>query len=92
MKDFDKTVSEKFHLENGCNISEQIDELLLHRDVQMNNLWIYIMVNGYAVPFIDNAVVGSNAADIYGTSLDYDETCKKLVSVREICDNVGFKL
>ena len=92
LQDFDEVLSEKFQIEDGYSITEKIDELLLHRDVQMNNLWIYIMVNGYVVPFIDNAVVGSKAADIYGTSLDYDETCKKLVSVREICANVGFTL
>ena len=30
----------------------------------MNNLWVYIMTNGYAVIFIDNASVGSEAAEV----------------------------
>ena len=58
----------------------------------MNNLWFYIMNSGYVVPFIDNATAGSAAADIYGSSLAYDETCEKLVDIKELCSDIGFKL
>ena len=57
----------------------------------MNNLWVYIMVNGYVVPFIDNATIDSDATDLYGTSMDYDETCRKLVNIRKLCSDIGFK-
>ena len=71
---------------------DRIEEILYHKDVQMNNLWIYIMTNGYVVPFIDNATAESEAQDIYGTSLAYDETCEKLIYIRELCDEIGFRL
>ena len=58
----------------------------------MNNLWFYIMTTGYVVPFIDNAEIGQPASDLYGTSLAYDETCEKLVLIRELLDDVGIKL
>ena len=90
LKEFDSIVDDKLKIKSGRKITEKIDDLLMYRKMQMNNLWIYIMENGYVVPFIDNAVVGSLASDLYGTSLDYDDTCKKLVNVREICDDVGF--
>jgi len=90
LKTFDEIVSGKLTVKFGKRIASQIDKVLLYRGVQMNNLWVYIMVNGYAVPFIDNATVDSAAADLYGTSLAYDETCEKLVSIREICSDIGF--
>ena len=60
--------------------------------MSMNNLWVYIMVSGYVVPFIDNASPDTDAKDIYGTSLAYDETCDKLVEIRKLCSDVGFEL
>ena len=63
-----------------------------YRKMKMNNLWLYIMANGYVVPFIDNASTDSDVTDLYGTSLAYDETCEKLVTIREICTDVGFNL
>ena len=59
--------------------------------MQMNNLWVYIMASGYVVPFIDNATVEARTADMYGTSLAYDETSEKMVTIRKICSDVGFK-
>ena len=89
---FEETMNEKLAIESGSELAKQIDEILSYRDVEMNNLWIYIMTNGYAVLFIDNASAGSEATDIYGTSLAYDETCQKLVNIREICSDIGFEL
>jgi hypothetical protein len=92
LENFEETVNEKLAIESGSELTKQIDEILSYRDVEMNNLWIYIMTNGYAVLFIDNASAGSEATDIYGTSLAYDETCQKLVNIREICNDIGFEL
>ena len=92
LETFDKTMNEKLTIEFGGRLTDAIDEILLHRDTRMNNLWVYIMTNGYAVLFIDNASVDSKAGDIYGTSLAYDETCQKLINIREICDDIGFRL
>jgi len=92
LQNFEETMNEKLAIESGSELAKQIDEILSYRDVEMNNLWIYIMTNGYAVLFIDNATVGSEATDIYGMSLAYDETCQKLVSIREICSDIGFEL
>jgi len=89
---FAETMNEKLAIEFRSELASDIDEILSYRDIEMNNLWVYIMTNGYAVLFIDNATVGSEATDIYGTSLAYDETCQKLVSIREICSDVGFEL
>jgi len=92
LQNFEETMNEKLAIESGSEMAKQIDEILSYRDVEMNNLWIYIMTNGYAVLFIDNASAGSEATDIYGTSLAYDETCQKLVNIREICSDIGFEL
>jgi hypothetical protein len=92
LETFDQTLNEKLAIEFGAELTNPIDEILLCRDIQMNNLWVYIMTNGYAVLFIDNASVDSDASDIYGTSLAYDETCQKLVNIREICSEIGFTL
>ena len=51
------------------------------------------MVNGYAVIFVDNATTSdSGETNIFGTSLAYDETCEKLIYIRELCDEIGFRL
>jgi len=92
LQNFEETINEKLAIESGSELTRQIDEILSYRDVEMNNLWVYIMTNGYAVLFIDNASVGTEATDIYGTSLAYDETCQKLVSIREICGDIGLEL
>ena len=89
---FDEILNEKLMIESGKRSTGQIDEALLHRDIQMNNLWAYIMSNGYVVLFIDNAAVGSQRANLYGTSLAYDETCEKLVNIRKLCSEIGFQL
>jgi hypothetical protein len=92
LNSLDEIVNEKLTIEPGKSNTDKIDRVLLYRDVAMNNLWIYIMNSGYVVPFIDNATSGSTAADIYGTSLAYDETCAKLVDIKELCSDVGFTL
>ncbi len=89
---FDETVSEKLKIVFGRDNIAAMDEILSYGDIQMNNLWVYIMTNGYVVLFIDNATVDSDKKDIYGTSLAYDETCKKLVSIRKLCNDIGFKI
>jgi len=92
LKTLEEIVNEKLAIESGGQKTKEIDEVLLYRDVRMNNLWVYIMTTGYVVCFIDNSAVGSVATDIYGTSLAYEETCEKLVNIREICSDVGFTL
>ncbi|MHC4157513.1 MAG: helix-turn-helix domain-containing protein [Planctomycetota bacterium] len=89
---FEKTMSGKLRIEFGKDNANDIDEILLYRDMPMNNLWVYIMINGYVVPFIDNATPDSDTTDLYGTSLAYDETCETLVKIRKLCSDVGFKL
>lgn len=92
LQNFDEVLSEKLMIEFGKGKAKEIDRILLYADVPMNNLWLYIMTSGYVVPFIDNASVDSEAANLYGTSLAYDETCEKLVDIRKICSDIGFKL
>jgi hypothetical protein len=58
----------------------------------MNNLWFYIMSNGYVVPFIDNASPEVSADNLYGSSLTYEETCEKLADIKELCADAGFNI
>ena len=92
LQDFDRVVNEKLMIRSGRTMAKKIDQILAYRDIHMNNLWVYIMANGYVVPFIDNASPGSEAPNLYGSSLAYDETCDKLVHIREICSDIGFEL
>jgi len=87
---FDRTLAEKLAVRSGQDVLAEIDALLLHRGMPMNNLWFYFMASGYVVPFIDDAQPGQSDTARYGTSLDYDETCRKLVGLREICGDIGF--
>jgi hypothetical protein len=57
----------------------------------MNNLWSYIMLSGYVVPFIDTATVDSTDVGLYGTSLGYDETSEKLFKIRKLCGDLGLE-
>ena len=91
LETFDEIVGEKLKIKFAKNSTTEIDEILMSGNMRMNNLWVYIMVNGYVVPFIDNATVDSDATDLYGTSMDYDETCRKLVNIRKLCSDIGFK-
>lgn len=92
LKNFEAVISSKLLVRHGHDARERIDAILQHRKAAMNNLWFYIMTTGYVVPFIDNAEIGQPASDLYGTSLAYDETCEKLVLIRELLDDVGIKL
>jgi len=92
LRNFDEVVNSKLLIRHGGNRTDMIDEALLYRNVPMNNLWVYVLVNGYVVPFIDNATIDSAAADLYGTSPDYDETSEKLVKVRKLCGDLGLGL
>ena len=92
LNSLDEIVNEKLTIGYGKSKADKIDQILLYRDVAMNNLWVYIMTSGYVVPFIDNATSDSTAADLYGTSLAYDETCEKLIDIKELCSDIGFKL
>ena len=89
---FDEVLAEKLSIEPGLNKSAEIDEILHHGDMPMNNLWAYVMSTGYVVPFIDNATTEPSAVDVYGTSLGYDETCDKLIKIRRLCSEIGFGL
>ncbi len=89
---FDQVINTKLQIKSCQGRQADIDQILLYRDMPMNNLWVYIMDNGYVVPFIDNATVGSASKDIYGTSLSYDETSEKLVLIRKLCSELGLKL
>lgn len=90
LKTLQQVLNEKLTIEPGKHKEGEIDEILLYRDMPMNNLWVYIMTSGYVVCFIDNASIDSKDTDLYGTSLAYDETCDKLVNIRKICSDVGF--
>ncbi len=92
LQDFDRVLDGKFAVRHGKNMAKKIDAILAYRDMHMNNLWAYIMANGYVVLFIDNASPESEASNLYGSSLAYDETCDKLVGIREICCDIGFEL
>jgi len=92
LDNFDETINNKLKIEYLKEKTEKIEDILSYRDMSMNNLWVYIMVSGYVVPFIDNASPDTDAKDIYGTSLAYDETCDKLVEIRKLCNEVGFEL
>ena len=78
LQTFDEVLKKKLQIVSGTDKGEDIDEILLYRNYPMNNLWTYIMLNGYVVPFIDNATVDSADERVYGTSLGYDETSEKL--------------
>ncbi len=93
LQDMEQVLKDKLHIDSGRHHINQIDKILLHREIEMNNLWVYIMVNGYAVIFVDNATTSdSGVTNIFGTSLAYDETCEKLIYIRELCDEIGFRL
>jgi hypothetical protein len=92
LRSFDKVLKEKLTLNPAADKANEIDEILLYRNVPMNNLWAYIMLNGYVVPFIDNATVDSAETRLYGTSLGYDETSEKLSKIRKLCSDIGLAL
>ena len=85
-------MTEKLSVCFDAKLGDRLDQLLLHRNFEMSNLWFYIMTTGYVVPFIDNAAIGSANMDVYGTSLAYDETCEKLVNIRELLNDIGLEL
>jgi hypothetical protein len=89
LQTFDKVLNDKLTIEAGGSNADTIDEILLYRDIPMNNLWAYIMVNGYVIPFIDTATVDSTDVGLYGTSLGYDETSEKLFKIRKLCGDLG---
>jgi len=89
LQTFDKVLNEKLTIVCGAELADTIDEILLYRDIAMNNLWAYIMLNGYVVPFIDTVTVESTEKGLYGTSLGYDETSEKLVLIRKLCGDLG---
>jgi hypothetical protein len=88
----DKIIAEKLVTNYEKQNKNKIDKILLHRDMPMNNLWIYLMDNGYVVLFIDNASVDLPSDNLYGSSLAYDETCEKLTDIKEICRDAGLNL
>ncbi len=88
---FDPIVHAKLQVRNGSGKTALIDQILLHGETKMNNLWFYFMTSGYVVPFIDNASIQSEATVLFGTSLAYEETCEKLTLLREICGDIGFE-
>ena len=93
LENMESVLKDKLHIEIGTNYIKEIDRILNYREVEMNNLWVYIMSSGYAVIFVDNASSTSpKATNIYGTSLAYDETCEKLIYIRELCNDIGFSL
>jgi hypothetical protein len=92
LQTFDEVLNKKLVIRCGGEKQAEIDEILLYRDASFNNLWAYIMLNGYVVPFIDNATVGSTEADIYGTSLGYDETSEKLFKIRKLFSDLGLAM
>jgi hypothetical protein len=92
LQHFDEVLKKKLEIRFAGDKAGQIDEILLYRDYHMNNLWTYIMHNGYVVPFIDNARVAPAEGRVYGTSLSYDETSETLVKIRKLCSDIGITL
>jgi hypothetical protein len=92
LRTFDDVLNKKLVIEFGGDRQAEIDEILLYRAVPMNNLWAYIMLNGYVVPFIDDATVDSTGTGLYGTSLGYDETSEKLFKIRKLCGDIGLAM
>jgi hypothetical protein len=88
---FDSILPAKLLVRSGAAKTIPIDQILLHRDVRMNNLWFYFMTSGYVVPFIDNTSPRMESSDPFGTSLAYEETCEKLGLLREISGDFGFE-
>jgi hypothetical protein len=88
---FDSILPAKLLVRSGAAKTIPIDQILLHRDVRMNNLWFYFMTSGYVVPFIDNTSPRMESSDPFGTSLAYEETCEKLALLREISGDFGFE-
>ena len=89
LQSIEKTIYAKFEVKYAKENRERIDKILTYRNIRMSNLWIYIMDNGYVVPFIDNASAEVPAENLYGSSLAYDETCEKLSQIKELCADAG---
>ncbi len=89
LQTIEKTIYTKFEVKYAKENREKIDKILTYRNMRMSNLWLYIMDNGYVVPFIDNASADVPAENLYGSSLTYDETCEKLSQIKELCANAG---
>ncbi len=92
LQTFDEVLNKKLIIKYSGDKKTAIDEILLYRGVPMNNLWAYIMLNGYVVPFVDDATVDSAGTGLYGTSLGYDETSEKLVKIRKLCNDIGLAM
>jgi len=92
LRNFDEVLKDKLQIVPGTDKAEDIDKILLYRNYPMNNVWTYIMHNGYVVPFVDNATVGAVEERVYGTSLGYDETSEKLSRIRKLCGDIGLVL
>jgi transcriptional regulator with XRE-family HTH domain len=92
LQNLEQTVYAKLDVQFAKQKKERIDKILMHRNTRMNNLWFYIMSNGYVVPFIDNASPEVSADNLYGSSLTYEETCEKLADIKELCADAGFNI
>ena len=92
LQNLEQTVYAKLDVQFAKQKKERIDKILMHRNTRMNNLWFYIMNNGYVVPFIDNASPEVSADNLYGSSLTYEETCEKLADIKELCADAGFNI
>jgi hypothetical protein len=92
LQHFDEVLNKKLEIVKAAGKEREIDEILLYRDVPMNNFWAYIMHTGYVVPFIDNATTDPPQANLYGTSLGYDETSAKLFLIRKLFSDIGLVL
>jgi hypothetical protein len=92
LQQFDEVIKKKIQIVSGEGKEKEIDEILLYKNVPMNNLWAYIMLNGYVVPFIDNATTEPAKTGLYGTSLGYDETSEILFKIRKLCSDIGLAL
>jgi transcriptional regulator with XRE-family HTH domain len=92
LQSLEKTIHAKLDVQFAKQKRERIDKILTHKNTRMNNLWLYIMSNGYVVPFIDNASPEVSADSLYGSSLTYEETCEKLADIKELCADAGFNI
>jgi hypothetical protein len=92
LQTLEKTINSKLDVKYAKQNKERVDKILTHRNTRMNNLWLYIMNNGYVVPFIDNTSMDASTDNLYGSSLTYDETCEKLLDIKELCTDAGFSV
>ncbi len=88
---FDEMIG-KIEIKWGHPRLAELNELLAHESVEMNNLWFYKLKGGNVIAFADNSVMNSKDDRLhYGTSFSYSETVKKLKHIEKIWSELDSK-